>query len=134
MLLMLAAGVVCFLVRQHVVDRARFKVLETVLNVEDGYLNGSLSFRCSRFTELGVVEYSDTLLSIENLADTRMFKLKEGDEIVLHYRHRDFGPLPKENRYVQFMVRKLGIAKDEIVGFVQLDGWAEVVIRGRKRH
>ena len=134
MLLTLAAGVVCFLIRQHVVERARFKVLETVLEVNDGYVNGNLSFRCSRFdSESGYVEYSDTLLHIENLADTRMVELKEGTEIVLDYRHRDFGPLARENPNVQFMVRKLGISKDEIVGFVQLDGWVEVVIRGKKR-
>ena len=132
MLFMLAAGVGSFLFNQYVMDRARFKVLEVQLEEEDGYLNGGVSFRCSRYDrQTGFVEYADTVLQIQNVSNSKLMDLKADDEFVVHYRHRDFGPLPRENRYVLFMVRKLGISKDEIVGFVQLDGWAEVLIRGK---
>ena len=134
MLFMLAAGVGSYLFRQYVMDRARFEVLEVLLDEEDGYLNGGLSFRCSRFnSQTGSTEYADTVLQIENLLNSELMDLEAGDEFFVHYRHRDFGPLPRENRYMMFMVYKLGISEDEIVGFVQLDGWAEVVIRGKER-
>lgn len=132
-MMMVLAGLASYGVRQYVMDRARFEILDTDLQVEDGYLSGSLSFRCSRLDERDNIEYADTVLRIDNIADTTMDGLKSGDEFFVHYRERDFGPLKHENRYVIFMVRELGILKEEIVGFVQLDGWAEVVIRGKAR-
>jgi len=131
MLVMALAAVGSYYYSQIIMDQARFKVLETDIEVKDGYLSGSLSFRCSRFTEKGFVEYSDTVVRVDNISDTTMDRLRANDEFVIHYRHHDFGPLQKENRYVLFMVRELGVQKEEIVGFVQLDGWAEVVIRGK---
>lgn len=133
LLFMFVAAIGSYFFKQVIMDRARFKVLETLVEVEDGYLSGSFSFRCSRFTKKGFVEWDDTVLRVENIADTKMETLKVDDEFVIHYRHRDLGPLKKENKYVLFMTRELGIRKDEIVGFVQLDGWAEVVIRGKER-
>ena len=73
---------------------------------------------------------ADTVLYVDRVSDRRLEDLKAGDEFFVQYRHRDFGPIEKENRYVIFMVRELGIKKDEIVGFVQMDGWAEVHVRG----
>ena len=49
----------------------------------------------------------------------------------MRYRQRDLGPITKENRYVVFMVNELGIRKEEIVGFVVMNGWAEVHVRGK---
>lgn len=118
---------------QRHTDRARFEVLESDLRIENGYLSGSMSFRCSRLNERGRIETADTVLRVEHLADTRMMDLKEGDEFFVRYRHYDFGPIKRENRYVIFMVSELGIHKEEIVGFVQLDGWAEVHIRGEAK-
>jgi len=129
--MMLLAVIGSVLVQRYITETARFEILETDLQVEDGYLNGSMSFRCSRLNERDNIESSDSVLKIANLADTSMQNLKAGDEFFVRYRHRDFGPIKKENRYVIFMVRELGILKDEIVGFVQLDGWAEVHIRGK---
>lgn len=129
--LMLLAVVASVYAERRITDRARFEVLETDLFIEDGYLSGSLSFRCSRLDEDSNIEYADTVLRVEHLADTRMKELADGDEFFVKYRKYDLGPIKKENRYVIFMVRELGISKDEIVGFVQLDGWAEVVVRGK---
>lgn len=131
--MMLLAVIGSVLVQRYVTETARFEVLETDLWIDDGYLNGSMSFRCSRLNENNNIEYSDSVLRIEHLGDTSMQNLKAGDEFFVRYRHRDFGPIKKENRYVIFMARELGILKDEIVGFVQLEGWAEVVIRGKAK-
>ncbi len=131
--LMLLAVIGSLLVQRSITDRAHFKILETDLDVDGGYLSGSISFRCSRFNQYDNIEYADTVLRIEHLADTRTMDLEAGDEFSLRYRYLDFGPIKKENRYVLFMVRELGIRKDEIVGFVQLDGWAEVLVRGKPR-
>ena len=128
---MVLAGLGSYGIRLYVMDRARFEILDTDLQVEDGFLSGAISFRCSRLDEQNNIEWADTVLRIENIADTSMVELKSGDEFFVHYRQRDLGPIKRENRYVIFMVRELGVQKDEIVGFVQLDGWAEVVIRGK---
>jgi len=117
--------------QRYITNTARFEVLETDLFVDGGYLSGSMSFRCSQLDDRDNIEYSDSVLRIANLSDTSMKTLVAGDEFFVNYRDRDVGPIKKENRYVIFMTRELGIQKDEIVGFVQLDGWAEVHIRGK---
>ena len=126
MVLLVSIGIV-FLQNQYMT--ARFEVLETDVRVDgDGYLSGSLSFRCSQLNDLNNIEYADTILRIEHLSDTTMQDLVAGDEFFVSYLKRDLGPVKKENRYVNFMVSELGIDKHEIVGFVQLNGWAEVHI------
>lgn len=105
-------------------------MLETNFSVDGGYLSGSMSFRCSQLNQLDNIEYADTVLRVEHLGDLRMQNLQVGDEFFIHYRELDFWPIKKQNRYVMFMTRELGILKKEIVGFVQFDGWAEVRIRG----
>lgn len=131
--MVLIAVVGTLLVQRYITNTARFEVLETDLYVEDGYLSGSMSFRCSQLDDRDNIEYADTVLRIEHLSETSMENLVAGDEFFVRYREKDFGPIKKENRYVIFMVRELGIHKDEIVGFVQLDGWAEVHIRGKTK-
>lgn len=131
MVLLVSIGIV-FLQNQYMT--ARFEVLETDVRVDgDGYLSGSLSFRCSQLNDLNNIEYADTILRIEHLSDTTMQDLVAGDEFFVSYLKRDLGPVKKENRYVNFMVSELGIDKHEIVGFVQLNGWAEVHIRGKAK-
>lgn len=128
---MLLAAVGALLIQRHITDRARFEVLETDLHLDGGYLSGSVSFRCSRLNERNNIEHADTVLYVEHLRDLSMQSLAAGDEFVVSYRHRDFGPIKKQNRYVIFMTRELGILKEEIVGFVLLAGWAEVHVRGK---
>ena len=59
-----------------------------------------------------------------------MRQLKVGDEFFVNYRERGIWPLDKENRYLIFLTRDLGIAEDEIEGFVHMDGWTEVHVKG----
>lgn len=116
---------------QGTVVRARFEVLDKDLFIEDGYLNGSISFRCSRLNGQDNIEYADTVLRLSNVEDTRMMDLKPGDEFFMRYRRRAFGPLKAQNRYVKFMQKELGILEEEIDYFMQLDGWGEFIVTGK---
>lgn len=116
---------------QGTVVRARFEVLDKDLYIEDGYLNGSISFRCSRLDDQNNIEYADTVLRLKYVEDTRMVDLKPGDEFFMRYRLRDFGPLKAQNRYVEFMKKELGILEEEIDYFMQLDGWGEFIVTGK---
>lgn len=131
MLLMALAAVGSYFVQQYIVDRARFEILDKELFVEEGLLNGSLSFRCSRLDEWDNIEYADIVLHVSHLANTDMMDFESGDEFFVRYRERDFGPLKRENRYVIFMIRELGILEEEIDYFVQLDGWGEFIVSGK---
>lgn len=131
--LMLLSVIGIFLIQRHITNRARFEVLETDFSVDGGYLSGSMSFRCSQLNQWDNIEHADTVLRVEHLGDLSMQNLQAGDEFFIRYREFDFGPIKKQNRYVMFMTRELGILKEEIVGFVQLDGWAEVHIRGKSK-
>ncbi len=131
LIVMIVAAVGCWLVDRHTSDRARFEILETELRVEDGYLNGFISFRCSRMNENNNIEYDDTVLYVKEIADARLVSLKAGDEFFLRYRHRDFGPIARQNRYAMFLVQELGFRKKDIGPSIQMDGWSEILIRGK---
>ena len=131
LIMMVAVAAGCWMLDRYLSDRARFEILETNIQVEGEHLSGSLSFRCNRFNERGNIEYSDTVLWLERITDSQIESLQVGDEFKVRYRQRDLGPITKENRYVVFMVNELGIRKEEIVGFVVMNGWAEVHVRGK---
>jgi hypothetical protein len=128
-LVAIAAG--CLYLYQGTIVRARFEILDKDLVIEDGYLNGSLSFRCSRLNDKNNIEYADTVLQLRNIGDTRMMDLKPGDEFFLRYRESGFGPLKAQNRYLKFMKKELGILEEQIDYFMQLDGWGEFVVTGK---
>lgn len=131
MLVVMAASGLMWLSTQYGKVEARFEVVECDLSRSaGGHLNGSLQWRFARVKADGIIERSDTLLTVENVLSTKMDSLQSGDQFKVRYRLGDVGPIKKENPYVLFMTEKLGIEKDEIVGFIQMQGWSEVVVRG----
>jgi len=128
---MVVAAAVCWLADRYISDRAHFKILETDLRLEGEHVAGAISFRCSRWNDNDNIEYSNTVLYVKEIANTEMLKVEVDDQFNIRYRARDFGPIANQNPYVLFMIRELGIKKEEIIGFVQLDGWAEVHVRGK---
>ena len=132
LLLMALAAVGCFFIsKYYVVHRARFEILETDVALEEGSVNGAVSVRCSRLNDLDNIEYADVVIYIQNISDTRVLDLKEGDEFFVRYRHNDFGPVKAQNRYFLFMDRELGIRRDEIDYFVEYSGWGEFHVSGK---
>ena len=70
--------------------------------------------------------------SLEKHGDT-IQKLKPGDEFFHRYRERGFGPIKKENYCATFLIRELGITRDEIEYWVQIDGWLEAHVSGKPK-
>lgn len=124
-----AAGLIAVLDRS-VTRRARFEIKESYLKVDGGFVNGVIYYRCSQLNSWNNIEYSDSHLYVKNLADTRMVDIKVGDEFFVRYRNWGFWPLKKENQYLIFMQRELGIDEGEVEGFVHMDGWTEVHVKG----
>lgn len=126
------ASVLMWLATQYGKVEAQFEIVSCDLNrASGGHLDGSLQWRYARVKANGNIERSDTLLTVENIQSGKMVGLKSGDQFKVRYRLSDLGPIKKENPYVLFMTQELGIEKDEIVGFIQMDGWSEVVVRGK---
>ena len=131
LLMALAAVASYFIAPYYVVHRSRFEILETQLELEDGFVNGAVSFRCSRLNELDNIEYVDVIVYVENISNTRMMHLKPGDEFFIRNLNRDFGPLKAQNRFHLFMIRELGIQSDEIDYFIEYSGWGELHVKGK---
>ncbi len=110
----------------------RFEIIECDLVASaDGHLNGSLQWRYSRVRSDGELEQADTSLPVENLSSVKLSRVKAGDQFVVRFRLDDLGPIKKESATVIFMTEKLGIPKDEILGFIQMDGWSEAIVKSR---
>ena len=111
-------------------SRVKFEIRDTQLKESDGFLNGIISYRCSQLDSFDHREVSDTHLHVKNISGSRLAQLHVGDEFFVSYRERGFWPLAKENHYLIFMTRDLGLYEDEIEGFVHMDGWTEVYVKG----
>lgn len=131
MLLMLVAVVGMFFVQRYVTGQSRVEILETDLREDSGYVSGAFSFRCSRINEYGGLEYADVVVRLEHVQNAMLMSIKEGDEFVVTCRERTFGPIPSENRYEIFLVRKLGIDKQEIEYRTGYRGWDEFYVKGK---
>ena len=126
---MIAVAAMCWFIDRHISDRAFFKILETDLHVEGEYVSGAISFRCSRWDEDGYIQFSNAVLYVRELAGTRLADLKVGDEFTVRYRYRDFGPIAKQDRRVIFMVRELGLPKEEESRrWVHKKEWTEIYV------
>ncbi len=126
---MVVVAAMCWFVDRYISDRAHFKILETDLHVEGEYVSGAISFRCSRWDENGSISFSNTVLYVKELSVTRLADLKVADEFTVRYRYRDFGPIAKQDRRVIFLVRELGLPKEEETRkWVHMEEWTEIYV------
>jgi hypothetical protein len=126
---MVVVAAMCWFVDRYISDRAHFKILETDLHVEGEYVSGAISFRCSRWDENGSIQFSNAVLYVRELSGTRLADLKVADEFYVRYRYRDFGPIAKQDRRVIFLVRELGLPKEEETRkWVHMEEWTEIYV------
>jgi hypothetical protein len=130
LIVMLIAVFGALLIQRYVSGRAHFKILEADLEVVDGYLNGAVSIRFSRFNSEDTLEYADFVLLANNLREMKLKELKEGDEFFVEYKERSFWPIKNQNPLELLMIREFDVRKDEIKYYVQLEQWTEVHLVG----
>lgn len=79
----------------------------------------------------GQQQKRETVLLVDHIHSNRISHLNDGDVFEVRYRPADNLLFEKENPFILFLTRKLGIPQDEIVGFVELEGESQVIARGK---
>ena len=114
---------------------ARFQILEAEMRQLGGGLSsGTLMWTHEFEEEVAEEEVNsrrETLLIVDSAKCDRLCAIAAGDEFTIRFRSHENLLFAKQNPFVMFLTRKLQIRKQDIVGFVELDGQSQVIVRGK---
>lgn len=105
-----------------------FRILETDLRqVGDGLTSGTMMWAYDD----GGDSTSETVLMVDSIDCDRLERVSVGEDFTIRHRASDNLLFARQNPLVLFLIRKLQIRKQDIVGFVELDGQSQVIVRGK---